>query len=258
MYHSVRDAQAEGIRDPDGLCVRPGDFAAQMRFLRDTGYTTLTMRQVADVLAGSADCPTKPIALTFDDGERDFYEVAFPVLRSLGFVATAFVPAATIGDVKHMTREELRALARQGIEIGSHSFEHRPLSHMSRARQERQIRESRLALQVLTGQPVVSFSYPGGYYDGATLRLLRHYGFRTAVTVTPGWYQAPGDPYELCRVRVLATHDLATFARRVGAPPAAVGPSAKRAPRLARHGQGRSPDGPAGPAPGRPLTRADT
>jgi len=219
MYHAIRDAEAEGIVDRYDLCVYPASFAAQMRFLHEAGYTTLTMHQVANILAGYDECPVQPVALTFDDGTRDFCEVAYPILRSVGFVATVFVPTATIGDAKHMTAEQLRELAAQRIEIGSHSRDHRALSHLPKGQQEPQVRGSRLTLEAITGEPVISFSYPGGYHNEATLELLRLYGYRTAVTTVRGTEQNPEEPYLLCRVRVRSTHDLAKFARNIGAPP---------------------------------------
>ena len=87
MYHYVRVVgdPTDTIGWPLGAAER---FAAQMH-LADHGYTTLTMSDVYAILAGQQPLPAKPIALTFDDGYRDFYTAAWPVLKQHHFKATS-------------------------------------------------------------------------------------------------------------------------------------------------------------------------
>ena len=83
--------------------------------------------------------PNQPkyVVLTFDDGYRDFYTEAFPVLRSYGFTATVFLPTAYIDgkrpglrDKEHLTWDHARELSAAGISFGSHTVNHPELREL--------------------------------------------------------------------------------------------------------------------------------
>ena len=90
-YHRV------GVRahESDGLTVPAGDFAAQMRYLRDAGYQVMPLDQIsASIAAGTLSRRT--VSLTFDDGYADAWSHAAPVLESLDFPATFFIVGAAL------------------------------------------------------------------------------------------------------------------------------------------------------------------
>ncbi len=110
MYHYVRTVTDPADTIGSNLSVTPERFAAQMQYLADHGYTTLTLREVHAILAGQAPLPERPIALTFDDGYRDFYTAAWPVLRQHGFKATNYVITDLIGEDAYLTWDMLRGM----------------------------------------------------------------------------------------------------------------------------------------------------
>ena len=81
MYHYIRDYQ--NPRDPVGinLSIAPALFAQQMQYLSSHGYTPITLDKLAAIFAGKAHAPAKPIVLTFDDGYKDLFTAAFPILK---------------------------------------------------------------------------------------------------------------------------------------------------------------------------------
>jgi hypothetical protein len=98
MYHYIRPDP--GPDDPigQGLSVSPELFAEHLAFLADGGYTPITMADLADIWDGREPMPPKPIVLTFDDGYRDFYTDAWPLLRQYGFPATVYVITSVIDE----------------------------------------------------------------------------------------------------------------------------------------------------------------
>jgi hypothetical protein len=66
----------------------PADFEEQIKILVSRGYTTVTMSEAADILKGSVRSPTKPIAITFDDGFKDQFK-AFDILKKYNLKSTS-------------------------------------------------------------------------------------------------------------------------------------------------------------------------
>ena len=131
MYHYIRQSpDRAGI----GLSVLPADFEAQMQYLKDHGYNTVTMSDLDRALLSGASLPPKPVALTFDDGHADFYTVAAPVLQSLGMTATNYVPTMLIDGIDYMTWSQVENLDAQGFEMAAHSQFHVDVSKVSASR----------------------------------------------------------------------------------------------------------------------------
>jgi peptidoglycan/xylan/chitin deacetylase (PgdA/CDA1 family) len=88
-------------------------FNNQMAWLRDRGYTTLTMYQLEGYVRNKMNLPAKAVAITFDDGLKSVSRYAYPILREHGFHATAFIISSRIK--RHPQKWDPKAL-RSGIE----------------------------------------------------------------------------------------------------------------------------------------------
>jgi hypothetical protein len=86
MYHHI--STTDGIPATDataiGLRVGPKVFEKQMEKLKAKGYNTISSQQIVDYQYKSVPLPKNPILLTFDDGYKDNFINAFPVLKKLG------------------------------------------------------------------------------------------------------------------------------------------------------------------------------
>lgn len=205
MYHRINVAGPSTPAVSRGLTVDPVDFARQMSWLKRRGYRTVTQRELFDALFRGRPLGRRPILITFDDGYRDVFFKAAPVLSRHGFRATAYVVSGRIsnGDPSFLTWPMLRALERRGIEIGSHTVSHADLTRLSTQRAYGELVTSRRALERALGHPVQSLAYPFGRYDARVVELARRAGYLLATTTRPGVRQSAGAPLELRRLRVL-------------------------------------------------------
>jgi peptidoglycan/xylan/chitin deacetylase (PgdA/CDA1 family) len=210
MYHYIR-------RSPDKagvpLSVLPEDFSAQMHYLKDHGYTTVTMRDLDLALLGRKVLPAKSVAITFDDGYQDFYSTAAPIMRPLGLTATNYIPTQMVGRPNYMTWSEIQQLDGEGFEMAAHSQFHVDVSKVSAARAQIEIAGSKADLEQRLGHAVVDWAYPYGGFSYATVQQVSQAGYVSAVTTRPGaWHDATQMPL-LTRVRVGGGETLDRFAR---------------------------------------------
>ena len=212
MYHYVRVVTDKSDTIGVNLSVTPANFAAQMKYLAESGYTTLTMREVYAILAGTQPLPPKPIALTFDDGYRDFYAAAWPVLRQYNFKATAYIVTSFIGNELYMTWPMLQELDGAGlVEIGAHTRSHADLRAQGKDKRWEEIVGSKAILEEGLGHPIASFCYPSGFYNAEVVADVRRAGYLTAVTTAYGSKLNLTNAFELPRVRVNGPDPLNTW-----------------------------------------------
>jgi peptidoglycan/xylan/chitin deacetylase (PgdA/CDA1 family) len=202
MYHRIHPDPPPSHRS---LTVHPGDFARQMRWLKQHGYRTITQRELYDALFLGKPLGPKPIMITFDDGYSEVFHKAVPVLKRLGMRATAYVISGRTlrSDTVFLTWHLLRALERDGVEIGSHTVGHRHLTSLSDGEALRELVRSRRAFERRLGHPVQWLAYPFGAYDSRIERLARRAGYVLAVTTEHGVVQSARRPLALRRLRIL-------------------------------------------------------
>jgi peptidoglycan/xylan/chitin deacetylase (PgdA/CDA1 family) len=219
MYHRI-DRPTKGLPAlTRALTVAPADFAAQMTWLSGHGYHAVTQRQVFAALVHGRALPAKPVLVTFDDGYRDVTVHAVPVLARLHMPATAYVITDRTGNDMHgtwMTWADLRRMERLGMDIGSHTVNHRDLTAMPTAAALDELVRSRLRLEARLHHPVQWFAYPFGAYNGHVEALTRRAGYVLAVTTQPGRAQDRGRPLALHRFEVQDSTGVAGVASFVG------------------------------------------
>jgi peptidoglycan/xylan/chitin deacetylase (PgdA/CDA1 family) len=219
MYHYVRTNPDPRDEIGYGLSVTPELFAAHMGFLAERGYRVVPMRALHEYVGAGKLPGEKWAVLTFDDGYRDAYAEAWPVLKRHGFGATIYMIADLVENQRYLTKEQLRELSQAGVEIGSHSASHPDLPSLNAARLRHELVDSREALQRIVGGPVVSFCYPSGRNNAAVREAVRAAGYASAVTVEPGIFKGHEDRFQVPRVRVYGGMGLGSLARALGEPP---------------------------------------
>ena len=182
--------------------VPPEEFAAQMDYLQQQGYTTITMLEFIKASRGKFEMPAKPIILTFDDGYEDNYTIMLPILEAHGMKATMYMVTNNIGLPDYLSWEQLKEMQDRGVEIGSHTANHQPLAGMTKAEQNEELKLSKLILEWNGIHTVFSFSYPNGSYDADLPEMLRQNNYLSAVTGDAGLNTFQTNSYLMQRVNI--------------------------------------------------------
>jgi len=204
-YHAVEPG-------PWPLCVSPELFRAHLDAVVASGARSVTVSQLVDE-RNSLASDERLVAITFDDGFASVAEHAAPLLLARGLTATVFCVAGHLGGRNDWasgpvggfasslaSADQVRELADEGFEIGSHGFAHLPAAEASEAELEQELAGSREALQLLTGGPVRSYAYPYGSLPGPEGRTLVEQGYAAACTTRVALVGQRPDVHTLPRV----------------------------------------------------------
>jgi len=119
----------------------------------------------------------KKVVLTFDDGEMNNYELAFPVLKELGFNAYFFVIVKRVGHKGYMSYAELKILAQAGMTIGSHGLSHEILTNLQDSLVIEELKASKNGLEQNLSIPINTFSVPRGYCNDKIIKMAYEAGY---------------------------------------------------------------------------------
>ena len=207
MYHYVSAPPSGADIYRLDLSVTPELFASHLQALADAGYTTISMYDLLAHLSQGAPLPLKPVVLTFDDGYRDNYENAFPLLHEMGMIATFFVVTDYMDaeNPAYLTWEMARTMQAGGMYIESHGRNHTSLRNRTDDYLVWQALGSAETIEHEIGVRPRFITYPFGIYDENTIRIFESAGFWGGVTIRAGATHATDDLFQLKRVRVRGT-----------------------------------------------------
>jgi peptidoglycan/xylan/chitin deacetylase (PgdA/CDA1 family) len=206
MYHELGDA-------PNELYVSPGQFIAQMDYLVEHGYTTISFEDLLAHWADGAPLPKNPVLITFDDGYSSAYSVAFEVLAERGLTATFFITTGMVGEPNHVTWPQLVEMSLAGFTIASHSVSHAYLATCDAAALQKELGLSKQVLEENLSIDVVALSYPFGQFNEDVVRTACECGYQVAVTTRVGLAFKGQDIMALPRLPVYRSLDMAGFER---------------------------------------------
>jgi peptidoglycan/xylan/chitin deacetylase (PgdA/CDA1 family) len=188
---------------------------------------------VVDWLEGKRILPRKAVCITFDDGCRDNYHHAFPVLRKYQIPATIFIAPAQIGKEMWYSRknekwerafdedddlyfeflswDQIREMDATGISFQAHTCSHPYLTRLSLPEVMRELRDCKRILEEQLGKPVEFFSYPHGDFNFEVRTAVAECGFRAAVSTVKGLVIQGDDRFLLKRIGVIPKADIRHF-----------------------------------------------
>ncbi len=206
LYHHVSD-ESVGYR----YYVTPDVFRAQLQALIDWGYTSITVSDLVNALKNGGNLPARPVVITFDDGNVDIYQNAFPIMREMGFVGTFYIVGNRLHSRYYANADQLQEMINAGWEIGCHSMSHIDLT-LDYSVIGYEVASSRSLLQDTLGVTVNTFAYPYGIIDDFVVNKVSEYGYQAAMGLGTSWRHTWGTLFYLSRIEVQGSYDMNKFA----------------------------------------------
>lgn len=167
LYHGVLDNTWGAAT----LFVKPSEFAKQMTYLKENNYTPIFVSEIDYAYAFE-----KPIIITFDDAYVDVYINAFPILQKNNFKANIFVITGSIGNNLYMNEEMIKDVDKSNlIEIGSHTISHYKLAEKDEQTIEKELKESKEALEKILNKEINTIAYPSGSFNSTVIKIAQKY-----------------------------------------------------------------------------------
>jgi len=202
MYHNI--GYEEG-----GFFVSPENFAKQMEYIKKNSYEVITLDGLTRSIKDKKHLKRNKVVITFDDGYKDNFQYAYPILKGFGYSATVFLVTDLIGreftgkGKEFMNWDEVMAMSKDKISFGGHTKNHFYLGDVkNEVVAFEQIAGSKKAIEEKIGMPVDYFCYPGGGFNEKAKALVAQAGYKGACTTNRGFAQFNLDVYELKRIKV--------------------------------------------------------
>ena len=212
IYHSVRPHIEGESALEDAYDVTPELLEQELSYINNHGFTSITFADIAAYFDAGTPLPPKPVILSFDDGWRNQYVYAFPLLKKYGIKGTFFIFTNPLDYKKPhwMTWEEVSELDRAGMEIGGHTRTHPILTALATdALLDHEITGGKQILEKHLGHPITIFAYPFGSSNMHIEDRVQHAGYTLARRVRHGVWNDPEHRFEFRGV--LSTDNLADF-----------------------------------------------
>lgn len=190
MYHHVCPPEMvpgqSSLLEGWQYCVSPQQFRRQLLQVRFRGWNFVSLSSYVAGLRNGTTQTQRLAAVTFDDGWRDNFDFAVPVLMEMQIPATIFVVSGAmdgVSDDRRMTVTQLRELAGFGITVGAHSRTHPRLTSLNAVCLKSEVWGSRSDLQDQLGAEVSFFAYPGGRFNQVVVDAVQSAGYSAACSV---------------------------------------------------------------------------
>lgn len=198
MYHHI----APKIGD-NPYYVSPDIFAQQMAWLKDNHYNVISLEKFYNGVYGNELLPEKPVVLAFDDGNRDQYTNAVPVMKKYGYTGTFYIITNNVNLGGYFTWDMLKEMVKDGMDIESHTVHHPSLGTLDETQNEYELSKSKEVLESKLGISVKHLAYPGGSFSNITIAVLKKLGYLSATTVIHGQYHTKDQsPYKIHRMHI--------------------------------------------------------
>jgi len=230
-YHQICDGGL--IARNQRSCMSVNRFDEQMGFLHHCGYKTVTLNDICAWLDGKKRLQKKSVCITLDDGNRDNYYNAFPILKKYRHTANIFIAPDQIGKELWYSRkkkqwergyndnddlyfeflnwDQVKEMADYGISFQGHTNTHPYLTELSASDVTEELKSSKIILEEKLNKPVDFLAYPFGDYNDSVIEALKKSGYKAAVTVDWGHVRKNADRYSLKRQYVLNHGGIVNF-----------------------------------------------
>lgn len=216
-YHRVRDVLLISDRSDIEFSVSPKNLDEQLKYLADNNYQTISLDELNARFENKSPLPPKSVILTFDDGFRDFYTNAFPLLKKYNLRAVCFYIVGYSNFPGYMDQMMLREIHDSGlVDIQSHTLSHLLLPNLTIEDQKREILESKQILEVILDKKINYFAYPYGSFDQNTVNIVSDSGYTLGFGTTPGLILKTSQRLTLPRISISGFDTIQSFSQKLG------------------------------------------
>ena len=227
-YHGVTKRSTRHPDDPFGLHVREDRFRGHLDYLR-RHYRVISFRDYLRARDGQLQLPDYSAVITFDDGHRNFYTVAAPLLESHQMPALMFLISNRVvangskspswcedDDQDYLSWDEVRELTTRGFEFGSHTCSHQRLPQVSPPEVERELADSKSTIEQHLTTDGLPLAYPYGMTRDDIAAQAAAVGYSCAFTTDTGFNNKTTPLFKLHRILIGDNQDnVSAFAARV-------------------------------------------
>lgn len=209
MYHSITD------NDKRIFKVTKDNFYEQMKYLKDNGFSVLSMDEVYDHLKNHKSFKDKSIAITFDDGYKDNYDNAYPILKEFGINATIFVVTDYLDSSAYLSVDEIKEMQLNNIDIESHTTNHAKLDKLTEIDRVNTLKDSKTYINEVLNKDVKYIAYPYGRCNKEVVRDAYLEGYKMSFTTKSGHATGRDDLNQLKRVMISGYMNIDRFKKIV-------------------------------------------
>jgi peptidoglycan/xylan/chitin deacetylase (PgdA/CDA1 family) len=207
-FHHISNPPKFLDRFAKGFFIDTEKLESIIQNLLRAGYKPVFVSEIVEDLQKGIAPPDKIIALTFDDGDEDFYTNAWPILAKYNVKSSIYVITGAHSK-GFLTTNQILELDKSGlVEIGSHTVSHPFLTRISAKEQYRQLKESKDYLEKLLNKKVDILCYPFGLYNKEVEEIAKEVGYRAGLRYNYSVWQDPTNLFEMSRLGVLPYVDI--------------------------------------------------
>lgn len=200
MYHHVQDEVIAKNSNTTSLTVTPDFFRKQMQYLKDKNYQIITPGDLENFFNTGTKVPPKSVIITFDDGYKDNYTVAYPILKEFGFKATIFISTGHVNGAEYLSWDEIKEMS-DLINFGNHTWSHHASAGpMTELEKEIETADIQLREHGLNQDKIFAYPYGNSSIDAET--VLNKLKYQLAFTTTYGKMMCVKKKFDLPRIRV--------------------------------------------------------
>lgn len=204
-YHSIDNSGSV-------ISISPDRFKSHMEYLCNSSFNVISLNEIVASIHENRLFPSKSIAITFDDGFKNNYDIAYPLLKEFGFKATIFLVTGYCGKnnqwngqpeeiptLELLKWDDIIEMANNGIDFGAHTINHPNLTELTKDQVKDEILGSKRMLNERLGKDIPFFSYPYGWQTDEILKFVEG-EFSCAVSTELKVVDLESDVYALPRI----------------------------------------------------------
>ena len=198
-YHSVMKTVSEINGE---FSINEKDFEKQMLFLKNAGYNVISLTDALEGIKGNKELPDNPTVLTFDDGYRDNFYIAWPILKKYDFTATVFLAVKYVDTDGFLSWDDINAVKAKGLDFQSHTYSHVALGSLGKEEVLKELTLSKKVAKEKADINMTVLAYPFGSYNSEVFNALKTADYEGACIGKLGTNDKKTQLYELKRVNV--------------------------------------------------------